>query len=119
MYRLDGGGLICGKTYFEDLNAGFLDVVFDENPNVLGMYVRLFRACVYKDVALLSEKAASIIREGLSTYSYEAICKYESSHYQDVYLTRTMWDWLSETMSQNDGSPYPVALGSVQGHLVP
>ena len=94
LYRVDGGELICDDNYFSDLQQRYLDVVLEENPNALGMYIRLLRAYAIKDASILSNKAAQIIGEGLSAYSFEEMNDYEKAHYSGAYISKETYDYL-------------------------
>ena len=94
LYRVDGGQLICRDNYFEDLRQRYLDVVLDENPNTLGMYIRLVRAHAIKDASILSNRAAQVIREGLLAHSFEEMNEYERAHYSGAYISRETYNYL-------------------------
>ena len=104
LYRVDGGRLICKDSYFEDLHKGYLDVVFDANPNVLGMYIRLVRTCASKDVHTLSRRAAQIIGEALLTHSFEEMSAYEKVHYSSSYISKETYDYLHQGIQNSEGS---------------
>ena len=117
LYHVEGNRLICKDSYFDDLRRGYLDVVFDVNPNELGMYIRLFRAFASKDVSVLSQRAARVIGEGVLAHSFEEISDYERSHYFSSYISEETYDYLK----RHDGIRNPkgtcVNLGSKQQAL--
>ena len=94
LYCVDGGRLICKENYFDDLRRRYLDVVFDKNPNTLGMYIRLVRAYASKDASILSHKAAQVLSKGLRTHSFEEMSTYEMAHYSSVYISRGTYNYL-------------------------
>ena len=96
LYRIAGGRTICKKGYFDDLRRGYLDVVLSENPNVLGMHVRLLRTCASKHVTVLSGNAAMVIRNGLVDFSFEDIHRYEKCHYESLFVTEGVYDGVKE-----------------------
>lgn len=86
LFRLDGGSLVYKDGYFTDIQEGFLDVVFSENPNLLGMYVRIMRACIDWPVRYLSEKTRDVVRDAIEGYSLEELMSYEREHYRFRYI---------------------------------
>ena len=63
------------------LREGYLDILFEENLNEIGMYVKIFRCYASKDVVNISPKAACLINKALEKYSYEDINNYEMKSY--------------------------------------
>ena len=115
LYDLQGGGLICRETYFEELGRRYLDVVCDRNPNLLGMYVRLLKAYVCKDAVLLSGKAAETIAWGLRKYSLAEVHSYEKEHYGRTFVSAAAYSYLrGRTVGERLSD---VALEGVQGRL--
>ena len=92
LFRLEGGRLIHGENYFRDLNERYLDVVFDRNPNPLGMYVRILRAYACKEASELSCRAAQILSAALSVYSFEDVNDYERNHYRAEHIAENVYD---------------------------
>ena len=75
LFQLKGYRLIHAEGYFRDLNERYLHIVFDRNPNPLGMYVRVLRAYTCKDASVLSNRAARVLREALQKYSFEDLSR--------------------------------------------
>lgn len=96
LYDLKRHSLICREEYFDELGRRYLDLVLKESPNVLGMYVRLLRACASKDVDMLSESAASVVLEGLKKHSYSEVNDYERAHFQGAEIGYEMYEYLRE-----------------------
>ena len=93
LYDIKKNKLFYKKDYFDDLNRRYLDVVLDSNPNPLGMYVRIIRTCICKDVSILSNRAFRLIKEAITHYSFEDIRSYERTHFQDSYVDRYTYDY--------------------------
>ena len=86
LYRIDGGKVICGDAYLDDIERGYLDVVLDVNPNRLGMCVRLMRACSVKEQVSLSGSVIRTVRAVLRDHTSEEIRAYERSRYRKPRL---------------------------------
>ena len=103
LFRLDGGPLTCKSSYFKDIQNGLLDVIFGDNPNPLGMYVRLMRACVDWPVSHLSERAREVVADALRTYSFDDLKSYEQEHYRRRYIDELAYERVA-TVVRNGGS---------------
>ena len=90
--RLKGCKLIHGENYFKDLNERYLHVVYERNPNPLGMYVRIMRAYACKDASVLSGTAARVLSDALKVYSFEDMRTYERNHYQFNYIVESVYE---------------------------
>ena len=104
LFPLDGVPLACGGSYFKDLQSGRLDVVFDDNPNPLGMYVRLVRACIDWPVRHLSERARGVVAEAMRIYSFEDMKSYEETHYRRRYIKEPAYEQVARAvLADGDG----------------
>ena len=101
--RVDGGRLMYKDGYFRDLQEGYLDVVFSENPNLLGMYVRLVRACIERPVRQLSEKASRVVRGALDACSLGDMMSYEREHYRRCYIDGAGYRRVSSAVAAPEG----------------
>ena len=102
LFQLDGGPLTCKSSYFRDLQNGRLDVVFGDNPNPLGMYVRLFRACISWPVRHLSARAREVVAGAMRIYSFEDMKSYEEEHYRRWYIDEPAYERVARAV-QADG----------------
>jgi predicted nucleotidyltransferase len=59
--------------YLEDISERLLDIVLEENPNPLGMVVRVFRHLCLKDARKITPSAAKYLAEATARYSYQEI----------------------------------------------
>lgn len=89
---LNGCRLIHRDSYFRDLNERYLHVVFDKNPNLLGMHVRIMRAYACRHASVLSGKAAQVVAEALNAYSFEDLSAYEKEHYRYRYIVEDVYE---------------------------
>ena len=115
LYRLNGCKLIYGENYFKDLNERYLHVIFERNPNPLGMYVRIMRAYACKGASVLSNNAARVVGEALEAYSFEDISAYEKSHYRFHYIGKNVYDLFKERVRRID--LFPVELRKAESSL--
>ena len=116
LYDIKKNKIFHKKYYFDDLNRRYLDVVLDDNPNRLGMYVRIIRTCICKDVYILSNRAFQLINEAITDYSFEEINSYERTHFQDSYVDRSTYDYFKNREHVED-SDIPLDLESVRGNF--
>ena len=108
LFRLDGGTLTCKDSFFRDIQDGYLDVVSCENPNLLGMYVRLVRACIEWPVRQLSEKARDVVRTAIETYSFEDLQSYEREHYRRRYIDAPAYRAVARAVVASEAGPIPI-----------
>lgn len=116
LYDIKKNKLFYKKNYFDDLNRRYLDVVLDSNPNPLGMYVRIIRTCICKDVSILSNRAFQLINEAITDYSFEDISLYERTHFPDSYVDRSAYDYFKNREHVED-SDMLLDLESTKGTL--
>ena len=98
LFRLNGGPLMCKHGYFQDIQTGYLDVVFSENPNPLGMCVRVVRACIDWPVVRLSTRARDVVRQAIEAYSFEGLKSYEREHYRRQYIEEGPYEWVTRSV---------------------
>lgn len=115
LFKLEGCRLIHGENYFRDLNERYLDVVFCENPNPLGMYVRILRTYACKDASVLSGKAARVLSTALAVHSFEEIRAYEGNHYRVNHIGKNVYDHLKAGVESPD--LFPVELKKRRSNL--
>lgn len=109
LFKLEGCTLLHGEDYFKDLNEGYLDVIFDRNPNPLGMYVRILRAYACKEASIFSSRAAKVLSAALDVHSFEDVSAYERNHYRVNHIAKSVYDRLKARVKSPD--LFPVELG--------
>lgn len=82
---------IYRKNYFEEVYARALDVVLEENPNPLGMAVRVLRHLSLKDARKISARATRYLMACTRSYSFEAIHDAEVSSYRNAVIERNLY----------------------------
>ena len=117
LYDIAHERLMLREGYLKDINDRYLDMVLEENPNPVGVSVRLLRAYVHKNARYLSPSAASAIRSAVRTYSFKELRGYEECHYISCYITRPAYDHIldHEVLARQD--LLPVALDRVNPSL--
>jgi hypothetical protein len=82
---------VCDPKYVETINSRALDIVLEENPNPLGMAVRVFRHLCLKNAKKISQSAAKYLANCTEQFSFDAIRNSEIQSYgyslikQDIY----------------------------------
>lgn len=66
------------ENYLERLRDRVLDIVLEENPNPLGMAVRVFRHLCLKDARKISASAVKYLANCVQTYSFDEIKRCET-----------------------------------------
>lgn len=119
LFRLDGGSLMYKDRYFKDIQDGYLDVVFSENPNSLGMYVRIVRACIDWPVQYLSEKMRNVVRGAMETYSLEELMSYEREHYRHRYINEREYGRVTSAVLASRAGAVPIGRAEGAPKLFP
>jgi hypothetical protein len=81
------------ENYIEAINARLLDIVLEQNPNPLGMAVRVFRHLYLKDAAKVTSGAAEYLAKCASTYSFETIRREEMRSYGNSVVSPSLFRW--------------------------
>ena len=79
------------SNYFEEINARYIDIVLEQNPNPLGMLIRVLRHILIKDAQEISGKTVEYIRSAVSKYSYDDIKYAEISSYGSTFIRRDVY----------------------------
>jgi len=82
---------ICRPFYFEQLRARILDIVLEENPNPLGMAVRVFRHLCLKDAKQLTKKAARYLADCTKKYDFSTIMRHELESYGNSVIAPAVY----------------------------
>lgn len=64
---------VCREDYLESIKSRVLDIVLEENPNPLGMAVRVFRHLCLKDARKITPSAAEYLGNCTRTFSFDEI----------------------------------------------
>lgn len=108
------------KNYFEDVRERALDIVLEENPNPLGMAVRVFRHLSLKDARKITESAAKYLAKCTSIYSYDDIKNAEINSYGNSVIEIPAYKFfqhLEFTENQNIQNQFSIAAHNVEREL--
>lgn len=72
---------ICNESYLDDLRGRILDIVLEDNPNPLGMAVRVFRHISTKEARRIGRSAISYLERCTTTYSLDELKASELQSY--------------------------------------
>lgn len=111
---------IYRKNYFEEISERILDVVLEDNPNPLGMAVRVFRHLCLKDARKITIKAVAYLAHCTETFSFEEIKSAELRSYSKPVID-LRWYRLFECINGVDSPDirerFLVASGAMQQEL--
>lgn len=86
---------ISRKNYLSEIKERILDVVLEENPDKLGMAVRVFRHLCIKDARKVSRKAARYLASATAFYSYEELKEREIKSYRNSAIDFEVYRFFS------------------------
>ncbi|MEQ1558493.1 MAG: hypothetical protein ABL933_06060 [Methyloglobulus sp.] len=82
---------VCQSNYLESIKSRVLDIVLEENPNPLGMLVRVLRHLYLKDATKITPSAAIYLANCTEHFTFDEIRNSENQSYgyslikQDIY----------------------------------
>lgn len=101
LFDINRSDVIARKSYFEDIESGFLDLVLTENPNKLGMGVKLFRALSDERVKLMSFSVSTAVHDLLAEFGLERFLNYEREHYKSSYVDAYLIQQINNCYARN------------------
>ena len=72
---------VCRDNYLEEIKIRALDIVLEDNPNPLGMAVRVFRHLCLKDAKKITPKAAEYLGKCANLYTFDKLTNSEFHSY--------------------------------------
>ena len=87
---------IFRENYFEDINSRVIDVILEENPNPIGMAVRVFRNLYIKEAMKIRESALNYLTKTAKTYSFEIIRNSEIQSYGEAVISKELHRFFEE-----------------------
>lgn len=102
--------LFLSETYVDNLKKGYLDLVLKENPNRLGLLVRVLRYYAEKDANYLSSQLVDLISKELQKYSVGKILEYEHSSYKCSYISERLIVYIEKSIELNVNGILPTEL---------
>jgi|KBSMisStandDraft_5_1062788.scaffolds.fasta_scaffold356759_2 hypothetical protein len=87
--------------YLSELRSRLLDIVLEQNPNPLGMAVRVFRHLSVKDARQVTSSAAMYLANCTAQYSFEAIHNKEMRSYGNAAIELPIYRFF-ERIKENE-----------------
>lgn len=84
------GELHHGPQYFNDLSGKYLELNLEDNPNILGAFVRALRTLSLSDEIRTGPKMSRFLKAQLAHFADKEIKLYEGSSFTKSYLTNTL-----------------------------
>jgi len=81
---------ICRKNYFKDIDLRVLDIVLENNPNPLGMAVRVFRHLYLKDARKITPTAAKYMANCAKQHTFEEFQIAEKNSYNNNVIEQSL-----------------------------
>ncbi len=107
------GAFIHRTNYFDEISARKLDIVLKENPNNLGMAVRVFRHLSLKDAKKITASAAEFLAKCANVYAFEELNKYELYSYRNAVIEPILFKFFKEIdISDERGIEYQFSIAS-------
>jgi hypothetical protein len=85
------GAFICSGSYLNTLQARALDVVLEENPNPLGMAVRVFRHLSAKDAKSIGRHAIEYLERTTKFYCLDELIRSENESYGNSVIEPSLY----------------------------
>lgn len=111
---------VCQENYLKDINQRALDIVLEENPNPLGMVVRVFRHLFLKDAKKITPAAARYLAKCANIYDFENIKESEIRSYGNSVIKPVAYKFFRELGSREElelGQGYSIAIKIIQNEL--
>lgn len=106
------------KDYFEELSERILDIVLVENPNPIGMLIRVLRHFKQKDATKISYTAVKYLVHALNLTDYQTIRDTELSSYGTNLIDKMSYDYFRTIDFDSDGNIFSTYKHhSEKGHL--
>lgn len=86
---------ICDPSYLESLRERSIDVVLEQNPNPLGMAVRVLRHLSSKDARRIGRRAAEYLERCTRKYSLEQLVQAEVESYKNSVIEPALYSFFS------------------------
>lgn len=95
--------IIFKENYFEDIVTGTLDIVQIENPNPVGMLVRVLKHMQHKNAKRITRKTLIYLNQMTNTYSFEEISNHEITSYKTTFISQGYYEYFKNYNVQNVG----------------
>lgn len=96
--------VITSENYFDDIKELYLDIILANNPNKLGMAVRVFRYLTIKKAKKFSYEVLRYLVAVSSCYSYEQLLTAENNSYRENSISIEMYKFFSSFQEVDQSS---------------
>lgn len=96
------GQFVHRRRYLEELRDRTMDIVLTENPNPLGMAVRVFRHLCVKDARRITHRAAAFLANAAAHFSFDEIRTSELRSYGNAYVVPRVYQLFENMNSSSD-----------------
>ncbi|WP_447936813.1 hypothetical protein [Thermomonas fusca] len=86
---------VCAPSYLDELQQREIDVVLEQNPNPLGMAVRVFRHLSAKDARRVGKRAAEYLEHCAKEFSFEQLVAAEVRSYRSTVIEPALYRFFS------------------------
>ena len=93
---------IFRRGYFEEIQARILDIVLEQNPDPIGMAVRVFRHLCLKDAKSVTPRALMYLANCTSTYSLKALMDREIKSYGKSVIDPPMYRFFEHVKTHEE-----------------
>jgi len=90
------------KGYFQELRSRSLDIVLEDNPNPLGMAVRVFRNILLRDAKRISPDAVRFLANSAKTYSFEQLKESEFRSYGNCFIQSRVYSFFKNANTSSE-----------------
>lgn len=97
------GAFVCEKDYLTAIHERSLDVVLEENPNPLGMAIRVFRHLATKDARKIGCHAVKYLEQCTERFSFSELSDAELQSYGDSYVDPALYHLFSLSKKMGGG----------------
>lgn len=111
MYDWSNKKVIARENYVDQMVSGYLHITLPENPNEIGMLVRILRFCADPNLCTLSGGSIRVLRDCLTKYTFEDVSTYERNSFSNKMITKGLYSGLLDALKANSGDLLPVDLG--------
>lgn len=99
------GAFICSPEYLNDLQERSLDVVLIDNPNPIGMAVRVLRHLSSKEARRVGSCAVEYLESATRQFSFENLSTTEWSSYRSHLIEPALYRLFSLSRDMEGSSP--------------
>jgi hypothetical protein len=96
------GAFICRENYLKSIRERCLEVVLEENPNPLGMAIRVFRHLATKDAKRVGVHAVEYLEHCTERFSFSELVRAERESYGSSFLEPDLYRLFAESRGMRE-----------------